>query len=162
MRLQKLIGQRIFTYDFDNKKLTAAPTGWSEEIPSGSEPLYITAATASSITAQATISSAEWSIPTLFSTSGLNSKTVLLYKRYGSTPATPSTAVTYTFSTGAIQPASPDGWSLTIPTTDGNPCYVTQATAIGYGETYTIQKDFLVYSDNVSQKMVTLIILTNP
>ena len=128
------------TYDFDNKKLTAAPEGWSEEIPSGSEPLYVTAATASSITAQATISSAEWSIPTLFSTSGLNSKTVLLYKRYGSTPATPSTEVTYTFSTGAIQPASPDGWSLTIPTTDGNPCYVTQATAIGYGETYTIQK----------------------
>lgn len=128
------------TYDFDRKKLTSAPEGWSEEIPSGSEPLYVTAATASSITAQATISSAEWSIPTLFSTSGLNSKTVLLYKRYGSTPATPSTAVTYTFSTGAIQPSSPDGWSLTIPTTDGNPCYVTQATAIGYGETYTIQK----------------------
>lgn len=128
------------TYDFDKKKLTSAPEGWSEEIPSGSEPLYVTAATASSITAQATISSAEWSIPTLFSTSGLNSKTVLLYKRYGSTPATPSTAVTYTFSTGAIEPASPDGWSLTIPTTDGNPCYVTQATAIGYGETYTIQK----------------------
>lgn len=129
------------TYDFDNKKLTAAPSGWSEEIPSGSEPLYVTAATASSITAQATIPPAEWSVPTLFSTSGLNSKTVLLYKRYGSTPATPSTAVTYTFSTGAIQPAAPDGWSLTIPTTDGNPCYVTQATAIGYGETYTIQKN---------------------
>lgn len=128
------------TYDFDRKKLTSAPEGWSEEIPSGSEPLYVTAATASSITAQATISSAEWSIPTLFSTSGLNSKTVLLYKRYGSTPETPSTSVTYTFNTGAIQPASPDGWSLTIPTTDGNPCYVTQATAIGYGETYTIQK----------------------
>lgn len=129
------------TYDFDNKKLTAAPEGWSEEIPSGSEPLYVTAATASSITAQATIPPAEWSVPTLFSTSGLNSKTVLLYKRYGSSPATPSTSVIYTFSTGAIQPASPDGWSLTIPTTDGNPCYVTQATAIGYGETYTIQKN---------------------
>jgi len=158
------------TYDFDNKKLTAAPTGWSEEIPSGSEPLYITAATASSITAQATISSAEWSIPTLFSTSGLNSKTVLLYKRYGSTPATPSTAVTYTFSTGAIQPASPDGWSLTIPTTDGNPCYVTQATAIGYGETYTIQKTSWSTptmlakdgnSDYIDQPVVDWYIVTN-
>lgn len=158
------------TYDFDNKKLTAAPTGWSEEIPSGSEPLYVTAATASSITAQATISSAEWSIPTLFSTSGLNSKTVLLYKRYGSTPATPSTAVTYTFSTGAIQPASPDGWSLTIPTTDGNPCYVTQATAIGYGETYTIQKTSWSTptmlakdgnSDYIDQPVVDWYIVTN-
>lgn len=158
------------TYDFDNKKLTAAPTGWSEEIPSGSEPLYITAATASSITAQATISSAEWSIPTLFSTSGLNSKTVLLYKRYGSTPATPSTEVTYTFSTGAIQPASPDGWSLTIPTTDGNPCYVTQATAIGYGETYTIQKSSWSTptmlakdgnSDYIDQPVVDWYIVTN-
>ena len=158
------------TYDFDNKKLTAAPTGWSEEIPSGSEPLYITAATASSITAQATISSAEWSIPTLFSTSGLNSKTVLLYKRYGSTPATPSTAVTYTFSTGAIQPASPDGWSLTIPTTEGNPCYVTQATAIGYGETYTIQKSSWSTptmlakdgnSDYIDQPVVDWYIVTN-
>lgn len=158
------------TYDFDNKKLTAAPEGWSEQIPSGSEPLYVTAATASSITAQATISSAEWSIPTLFSTSGLNSKTVLLYKRYVSTPATPSTAVTYTFSTGAIQPASPDGWSLTIPTTDGNPCYVTQATAIGYGETYTIQKSSWSTptmlakdgnSDYIDQPVVDWYIVTN-
>lgn len=158
------------TYDFDNKKLTAAPEGWSEEIPSGSEPLYVTAATASSITAQATIPSAEWSIPTLFSTSGLNSKTVLLYKRYGSTPATPSTEVTYTFSTGAIQPASPDGWSLTIPTTDGNPCYVTQATAIGYGETYTIQKSSWSTptmlakdgnSDYIDQPVVDWYIVTN-
>lgn len=157
-------------YDFDKKKLTAAPEGWSEEIPSGSEPLYVTAATASSITAQATISSAEWSIPTLFSTSGLNSKTVLLYKRYGSTPATPSTEVTYTFSTGAIQPASPDGWSLTIPTTDGNPCYVTQATAIGYGETYTIQKNAWSAptvlakdgnSDYIDQPVVDWYIVTN-
>lgn len=158
------------TYDFDNKKLTAAPEGWSEEIPSGSEPLYVTAATASSITAQATIPSAEWSIPTLFSTSGLNSKTVLLYKRYGSTPATPSTEVTYTFSTGAIQPSSPDGWSLTIPTTDGNPCYVTQATAIGYGETYTIQKSSWSTptmlakdgnSDYIDQPVVDWYIVTN-
>ena len=158
------------TYDFDKKKLTAAPEGWSEEIPSGSEPLYVTAATASSITAQATISSAEWSIPTLFSTSGLNSKTVLLYKRYGSTPATPSTAVTYTFSTGAIEPVSPDGWSLTIPTTDGNPCYVTQATAIGYGETYTIQKSSWSTptmlakdgnSDYIDQPVVDWYIVTN-
>lgn len=158
------------TYDFDNKKLTAAPAGWSEEIPSGSEPLYVTAATASSITAQANILPAEWSIPTLFSTSGLNSKTVLLYKRYGSTPATPSTAVTYTFSTGAIQPASPDGWSLTIPTTDGNPCYVTQATAIGYGDTYTIQKNAWSAptvlakdgnSDYIDQPVVDWYIVTN-
>lgn len=158
------------TYDFDNKKLTAAPSGWSEEIPSGSEPLYVTAATASSITAQATIPPAEWSVPTLFSTSGLNSKTVLLYKRYGSTPATPSTAVTYTFSTGSIQPASPDGWSLTIPTTDGNPCYVTQATAIGYGDTYTIQKNAWSAptvlakdgnSDYIDQPVVDWYIVTN-
>ena len=158
------------TYDFDNKKLTAAPSGWSEEIPSGSEPLYVTAATASSITAQATIPPAEWSVPTLFSTSGLNSKTVLLYKRYGSTPATPSTAVTYTFSTGAIQPAAPDGWSLTIPTTDGNPCYVTQATAIGYGDTYTIQKNAWSAptvlakdgnSDYIDQPVVDWYIVTN-
>lgn len=158
------------TYDFDNKKLTAAPAGWSEEIPSGSEPLYVTAATASSITAQATILPAEWSIPTLFSTSGLNSKTVLLYKRYGSTPATPSTAVTYTFSTGAIQPASPDGWSLTIPNTDGNPCYVTQATAIGYGDNYTIQKNAWSTptvlakdgnSDYIDQPVVDWYIVTN-
>lgn len=158
------------TYDFDNKKLTAAPAGWSEEIPSGSEPLYVTAATASSITAQATIPPAEWSVPTLFSTSGLNSKTVLLYKRYGSSPATPSTAVTYTFSTGAIQPAAPDGWSLTIPNTDGNPCYVTQATAIGYGETYTIQKNAWSAptvlakdgnSDYIDQPVVDWYIVTN-
>lgn len=126
------------TYDFDSKQLVSTPTGWSESIPSGNDPIYVTAATASSIESTDSITPGEWSTPLLFTKSGFNSKTILLYKRGVSTPAVPSVSVTYTFSNGSISPASPDGWSLAVPTTDGNPCFVTQATAISYDDTDTI------------------------
>ena len=126
------------TYDFDSKQLVSTPTGWSESIPIGNDPIYVTAATASSIESTDSITPGEWSTPLLFTKSGFNSKTILLYKRGVSTPAVPSVSVTYTFSNGSIYPSSPDGWSLAVPTTDGNPCFVTQATAISYDDTDTI------------------------
>lgn len=130
--------QTNLIYNFDTKQFTSLPTGWSSSIPSGNDPIYVTAATASSVESTCTITPAEWSSPILFTKSGFNSKTVQIYKRGTTVPSVPSSSVTYTFSDGSISPASPDGWSIAIPTTNGNPCYVTQATAISYEDTDTI------------------------
>ena len=69
---------------------------------------------------------------------GLNQATIFLYSRTTSTK--PSSSVTYTFSTGALS-SIPTGWSRIVPATDGNPCYVTTAVAIGYGATATISSN---------------------
>lgn len=130
--------QTNLIYNFDTKQFTSLPTGWSSSIPSGNDPIYVTAATASSVESTCTITPAEWSSPILFTKSGFNSKTVQIYKRGTTVPSVPSSSVTYTFSDGSISPASPDGWSIAVPTTNGNPCYVTQATAISYDDTDTI------------------------
>lgn len=126
------------TYNFDTKRFSTLPTGWSSDIPSGNDPIYVTAATVSSVNTQGYVPAASWSTPMLFTKSGFNSKTIQLYKRSATAPSAPSTTVTYTFSTGAISPTSPNGWSLGVPTSNGNPCYVVQATAISYEDTDTI------------------------
>ena len=126
------------TYNFDTKRFSTLPTGWSSDIPSGNDPIYVTAATVSSVNTQGYVPAASWSTPMLFTKSGFNSKTIQLYKRSATAPSAPSTTVTYTFSTGAISPSSPNGWSLGVPTSNGNPCYVVQATAISYEDTDTI------------------------
>ena len=126
------------TYNFDTKRFSTLPTGWSSDIPSGNDPIYVTAATVSSVNTQGYVTAASWSTPMLFTKSGFNSKTIQLYKRSATAPSAPSTTVTYTFSTGGISPSSPNGWSLGVPTSNGNPCYVVQATAISYEDTDTI------------------------
>ena len=65
----------------------------------------------------------------------MNQATIFLYSRTTSTK--PSVSVTYTFANGALS-TIPSGWSRTIPTANGSPCYVTTAVAIGYEETATI------------------------
>ena len=67
---------------------------------------------------------------------GLNSATVFLYQRASSTPAKPSSSLTYTFATGVLS-GTLGNWSQTIPV-NGNPCYVIQATAISSSATDTI------------------------
>lgn len=69
---------------------------------------------------------------------GLNQATIFLYSRTTSTK--PSSSTTYTFSSGVLSPI-PSGWSRSVPTNDGNPCYVTTAIAIGYGSDATIASD---------------------
>ena len=68
---------------------------------------------------------------------GYNQATINLYKRSASTPAKPSTAVTYTFASGALS-ANPNGWTKTIPATDGNPCWVVSAAAISKDATASL------------------------
>lgn len=58
------------TYDFASKSLTSLPSGWSQTFPSGSDPLYITVATAYSQGTQDTIAYTEWTTPVLLVENG--------------------------------------------------------------------------------------------
>lgn len=59
---------------------------------------------------------------------GLNTATVYLYQRKATTPDLPTTAATYTFSSGVLTGHN-NGWVRTIPTTNGLPLWVTVASA---------------------------------
>lgn len=145
------------TYNFDNKALTSVPQGWSATIPANDgKPLYVTAATAASRTNTDTIAPSEWASPVEMVTNGidgtdgtdgtdgndgLNAATVALYKRAASSPAKPTSALTYTFATGVLSGSGTNplaGWTQAMPEVDGNPCWRIQATAIGTGATDTI------------------------
>ena len=132
------------TYTFATQALDSVPSGWTlNKIPSGTDPIYVTAATAYSTGATDTIAANEWAAPVLFVQNGgegghgLNSAPVFLFKRGATAPAKPSSELTYTFSTGVLS-GSLSGWSQTPPSTDGNPCWVIHATAAGTGATDTI------------------------
>lgn len=132
------------TYTFANKTLSPIPTGWSlNTIPSGTDPIYVTAATAYGNTATDSIAPNEWALPVKYVENGaqgehgLNTASVFLYQRAASAPTKPSSALTYTFATGVLS-GTLGNWSQNIPATDGNPCWVIQATAISAGTTDSI------------------------
>ena len=128
-------------YNFANKALTSVPSGWSASIPANNgNPLYVTAATAASREATDSIAYTEWAAPVELAedgSDGLNSATVVLYKRAASAPSKPTATLTYTFATGVLS-GSLSGWTQAMPATDGNPCYRIQATAISTDATDTI------------------------
>ena len=137
------------TYTFSSAKITSGTLGnWKQSIGelTGTNPIWVIAAVASSNGTTDTIGSSEWSTqiklaengtdgqPGGQGAAGLNQATVFIYKR--ATSATAPSATTYTFSNGSF--TVPTGWSKTIPASNGNPCYVTSAVAIGNGTTATL------------------------
>lgn len=136
---------QTLTYSFATNKLTSLPNGWVDDLknlPNNDNPIYITAATAGSRSDTDSIPYTEWSTPVVMAQNGEDApKTavVVLYKRSNTTPAKPTGALTYTFNTAKLTPASAlAGWSQSIPVADGNPCYSIQAVAMAVGDTDTI------------------------
>lgn len=140
------------TYTFATGTLSGSLGNWSQTIPSGTNPVWAIYASASSSSATDSIAASEWSTQTKIlengadgqdgatgasGADGLNQATIFLYQRKSSTPSKPSSTVTYTFATGALS-SVPSGWSRSIPTSDGNPCYVTTAVAVSASATYSI------------------------
>ena len=135
------------TYTFSTHSLNTVPSGWSlNTIPSGTDPIYVTAATAYSNTATDTIAPNEWATPVKYVENGaqgaqgehgINTATIFLYKRGATAPGKPTATLTYTFASGALS-GDLAGWTKNIPASDGNPCWVIQATALGTGTTDTI------------------------
>lgn len=140
------------TYTFSTNTLSGTLGNWSRTIPSGDDPLYVTVATAYSNTNTDSIAANEWSSPVVLAengadgaagqagtngTNGLNVATAFLYQRLNTVPTVPSGTLTYRFSTGAIT-GTLGSWTTTIPASNGNPCYVIQATASSRSATDTI------------------------
>ena len=140
------------TYTFDPAGVTGLNNGWSATIPAGSNPLYVSAATASYNGGTDIITPAEWSSPVVLAqdgspgspgspgTNGLNSATVTLYARTATNSAptvTTTGSATYTFATGAIT-GQPSGWTTGVPASGGGFLWIIRATAAATTSTDTI------------------------
>lgn len=138
-------------YDFTNKVIstTTLANSWLKTIPAGTNPLYVTLATASNVLATDSILAAEWSSPVLFvqngtdGTNGINGSPVYLYARNNSSTTAPSVVTTgtatYTFATGVLSGTIPTGWTQALPAaSNGGTLWAIQATAASNTSTDTI------------------------
>lgn len=144
-------GETIYT--FATGGLTGSIGSWSRNIPDGTAPCYMISATAVSANATVTIPASSWTTPVKFvqngangqdgqngkdgaagadgadGVDGLNSAVIYLYKRAEEQPATPTASLQYVFATASLA-GELDGWTQSIPTTNGCPCWVSLAQAV--------------------------------
>jgi predicted phage tail protein len=143
-------------YTFNSAVLTGLDNGWSYILPSGTDPLYISAATASGNGSTDKIQASEWAAPVLLAKNGddglpstipgrdgVSTAPIFLYQATSTAtpvPSPPSVNLIYTFSTGSLvdaNGAAPVRWSRTMPTS-GNYKWITTATALNANLTDTI------------------------
>jgi hypothetical protein len=118
-------------YNFNSGVITGLTNGWTKDVPTGTDPLYIAAATAIG-TGSDNILATEWSSPVLFVQNGTNTATITLYQTTTTAtpvPVAPNIALTYTFADASIAETIPNGWKRTLPTT-GTYRWMTTATAV--------------------------------
>ena len=135
----------VTTYNFNSGTLTGLDNGWTKDVPAGTDPLYMSAATAVGVGTD-TILTSEWATPVLFvsngvnGTPGTNTATVTLYQTTATSaaPVVPNIPLTYKFSDATIAETLPNNWQRSLPTT-GAYRWVTTATALGTGTTDVIQ-----------------------
>lgn len=130
------------TYTFATGLPTGMNNSWSATVPSGTDPLWVSAATATGVAAAATdtIASGEWATPSILAQDGLKSATVFIYRRTGSAsaPALPSATATYTFDPPGITGLN-NSWVSAVPDPAGGAyLWVSTATALGTGSTDNI------------------------
>lgn len=140
-------GNNVFTNEACTTPFTdqtLGGNGWSPVIPSGTEQIYVTMAVAYSADAYDNIDMSEWAAPVQYTENGINTAPVFLYQRYAPTtqnptPAKPQVTLYYKFADGKLYTSSTleteattqlNGWSLSIPDDNGNPCFVIQAAAL--------------------------------
>ena len=140
------------TYDFTTGTIVVPSTNlltndWYKSIPSGTDPLYVVVATASSNT-NTQVATSNWSTPVILAqngangapgsngTNGYNSATIYLYARNDSITSAPtfntSGTSRYTFASAAlVQNAPVTGWTSTIPdSTTGSVLWVRTKAAV--------------------------------
>jgi hypothetical protein len=132
----------VVTYTFTTGVAVGLDNGWTSTPPDGTDPIYVTVASASSVNPSDTIQPAEWAPPIVFAqngTAGLNTSTIFLYKVTSTStpPALPSAAATYTFSTATASGVN-NGWVQSLPTSGGSYRWITTATALSTTDTDTI------------------------
>lgn len=137
-------------YSFTTNAITTATlaNNWSKTVPSGTDPVYISIATASSNTGTDSIAAGEWSNPVKFVENGVNTSVVSLYARNSNSGTAPTltldagTSGTYTFSSGILSGTIPTGWTQAIPDSSlGTALWVTQASAISTATVASIKND---------------------
>jgi hypothetical protein len=138
------------TYTFSSAVVTGLDNNWSYILPVGTDPLYVSAATASGGGNTDTIQANEWATPVVLAkngtdgnpgtpgANGINTATIYLYQTTTTStpPSLPNADVTYTFATG-VTTGLTNGWVRSLPTT-GAYRWVTTGTALGTGTTDVI------------------------
>lgn len=131
-------------YNFANKALVSLPDGWSDSIPSGSNPLYVTSAVAYSNTATDTIPYTEWKTPAIMAEDGEAGE-----PGEPGEPGVSVTSVTRYYQLSSAQPELPDppvsppggGWQ------DTEPPYQSGNTSLWYVDVSVFSDDSVQYSD---------------
>lgn len=123
-------------YTFANASW-APGNGWSRTIPTGTDPIWAVAASASSTASTDDIAANEWSAPVKIAedgVDGLNVATVFIYQRTNtdSAPGKPTANVTYSFTNATVSNLL-NGWSASVPSSGGAYLWVTTATAASTG-----------------------------
>ena len=131
------------TYNFATNELTGDLEGWNQLVPENNgNPIWITFATISSLEFTDIITPSEWSTPVILAQDGAKSAVIYLYQRSAESPipATPSTTCEYFFVTQVLT-GTLGNWSLTIPTTNGDPLWMIAATVYSSTESDIIEVD---------------------
>ena len=131
----------------------AAPAGWSLTIPAapggGNQSLWEASLLVSDVTVSGS-TQFDWAITTVVAIgyapaaagtgpAGYSNARVFAYQRAATAPTLTPGAVNYDFTTATITTATlANGWLKTIPASDGNPLYVTSASASSAGTTDAI------------------------
>jgi len=140
------------SYLWSNGTFGAAPAGWSLTVPAapGSGNVTLWAATAAVSDVSDVSSSFDWSQAEVknigyapsaagMGPAGYSNARVQAFQRKATAPTGTPGAVDYDFTSGTITTATLlNGWQKTIPASDGNPLYVTSASASAAGGTDTI------------------------
>lgn len=134
------------SYNFTTKSLTA-PTGWTASVPaSDGNPLYATTGIFQIQGSTGTAEAVTWTTPVILVTDGsdgsdgddgddgTSSFVAQIYRRATSQPATP-TGGSYNFGTGAL--TAPTNWTQAIPTSTGDPLWVSHGLFAIQGTTGT-------------------------
>ena len=132
-------------YSFSTNQITTATlaNSWLKTIPAGTDPLYVTLATAVSSGTTDNVLATEWTTPVLLVQNGINTATIYLYARNSNSSTAPALATTgsatYTFGTGALSGTIPTNWTQALPAeSGGSVIWIVQATAASAGATDTI------------------------
>jgi hypothetical protein len=131
------------TYSFATASVTTPlSNNWSLSIPSGTDPVYVVAGSASSQNTTDNIYANEWSTAVQLAKNGsdglngISNATVFLYARNNSQSVAPSFrsggTSRYYFKRSGLNriTGQPTNWSIEIPQSGGNYVWVLQATAI--------------------------------
>ena len=122
------------TYTFLTGLLSGTLGSWTQSIPAGTDPVYVSTATASSTGTTDTIATGEWAIPTILAqdgsdgatgATGVSTRTV--FQRSATAPATPAASST-----------TPSGWydTTTAVPAGSNPMWSTTGERASGGTTY--------------------------